>query len=942
MDRHLHPVTLCFAAFCLTLPIRAARAQCTFNQVAKITTPDVGTTAYFGNCDSDGDFLVVGAKGASTAAGTWAGAAFIFQKSADVWNQVAILTPDDSIAFDWFGASVAIEGDTVVVGSPQHDAGAGADSGAAYVFRLTNGVWSQTARLLASNSHAGAQFGSDVRLNNGVIVIGAPFAQGPFGDAGAVYVFGEDAGVWGETAKLVSNDGASGDEFGSQSCLRADSLIVGAPAHDADGAESGSAYVFLQSNGVWSQAARLTPDEPLAGDHFGTSVFIENDSIVVGAPNHPVAPYSNRGAAMLFERIGGDWIQSAVLTQPTTICGAFMGRGVFMRDGAIFANAQCGPTRESTGAIVAFRMINGDWRQTNVFASTDASSYDKFSLYAISGDYLFCGSIEDDDLGQESGAAYVFAFGAPAPDCNSNGVADDCEIGSDLIPDCNENGVPDDCDIADATESDCNGNGIPDACEVANESVSDCNENGVPDTCDVDNGTSCDNNANGELDECEYLSRITSEVSYDSAVFGISVGLSGDVAIVGDSGFRGEGTNNGGVFVFDRIDDRWARTDIITQPDTGAPGEPYTSYGSSLAIQGNRAVIGARRPQTPRRVAAFLIEYSDGAWSQRTLWEAPSASTITPVQSLDMTEDTIAIGATNYGFTGTAVVFRYVNGDWTQVAELIDPEGLQNDDFARSVSISGAQILVGASKDDDMAPDAGTVHLFQEVEGAWELVDKLHGDTNTTPDRGFGYSVACDGDVAVVGAPGGPGTTIGAAYVFRKIDGVWVQESRFSSAIPSDGYGRSVAIDGRRIVVGAPLDNPPGTPAGAAYVYTYRSGAWQFDGKRIPAENPGGGTMGMSVAVDNGNVLVGSPLEVDVLTVRGAVYTYDLTKIPVDCNGNDIPDDCEPPLRTIADFASALVDASNDPFDVCVFDADDDGLLDSRDIQPFILRLIGE
>lgn len=940
MSKYAFCIVIGLISFLLLVPARIARGQCSFNQVAKLTADDAAAGDEFGICAASGDTAVVGAPRDDPDAGANAGSAYVFQRTNGVWQQVAHLTPDDAAAEDWFGSTVAIEGDTIVVGAPQHDAGAGLNSGAAYVFQSTNGVWTQVARLVADDATVGAQFGWGVEMSGGTIVVGAPYAQTGTTSAGAVYLFHEDAGTWQLVAKITSDDGASGDEFGRQSCLQAGTLVVGAYHNDAFDINSGAAYVFQQVSGAWQQVAKLTPNVALANDLFGASVSIDNSTIVVGALLYDVPVVgADAGAAFVFEQDGGNWVQTAMLTASSPYI-AWLGSGVIIRSGAIFANTSLSPSNGSIGRVAVFRLINGAWQQTNWLAADDGQLGDLFALTAVTDDSLFFAAVRNDEHGDNSGAAYVFEFGAPAPDCNNNNIADDCEIAAGVAPDCNGNGVPDDCDIATATADDCNNNGVPDTCDIANREALDCNGNGIPDACDIANQTSCDRDANGIPDECDAESRLTTTAPSSQSQFGVSVTVSGDIAVIGDDGYHGADFLSGAAYIFRRIDGRWSQSALITQNIA----QSSDRYGHSVSIEGDRAVVGAYTDSTValQTGAAYVVEYIDGIWRQRAILVASDAATDDQFgQSVDISGDTIVVGAPRAGAPGTAYVFRFMNNAWVQIAALSNSDAQQSDEFGRSVSISGDHILVGASRNDAVPPNDETAHVYQEIAGAWEHVATLHGDPTEGNPR-FGYAVAIDADVAVVGAPGFGNDDPCAAYVFRETAGVWNEESKLTSPFPSDGdhFGESVALDGDRIVVGAPRDDTMGYQRGAAFIYEYRSGAWQLAGMRFPTVDSDSVVFGASVALSGDSLCVGAPNDQSPPVSYGAVYAYDLANTVADCNANGIPDACEPPLGTIADFVDAVLNASGDSFDVCYFDGDDSGTLDGRDVAPFVARLL--
>ncbi len=249
-----------------------------------------------------------------------AGAAYVFTRSSGIWSQQAYLKASNTWQSDSFGFSVAISGDTIVVGAWQEDSNAtgvngdqanysAPDSGAAYVFIRSGGIWSQQAYLKASNTGAFDYFGHSVAISGDTVVIGAreeaSNATGVNGDqsdnsadkSGAAYVFTRSGGTWSQQAYLKASNTGAGDYFSLFSvAISGDTVVVGAPYEDSSAtgvggnqtdnsaSASGAAYVFTRSGGIWSQRAYLKASNTGEGDGFGVSVTVSGDTVVVGAP----------------------------------------------------------------------------------------------------------------------------------------------------------------------------------------------------------------------------------------------------------------------------------------------------------------------------------------------------------------------------------------------------------------------------------------------------------------------------------------------------------------------------------------------------------------------------------------------------------------------------------------------------------------------------------
>ena len=192
----------------------------------------------------------------------------------DPWIQQAKLTAGDGAADDRFGYSVAISGDTIVVGAPWDDDN-GTNSGSAYVFVKPGSGWAdmtQTAKLTAADGAADDSLGYSVAISGDTIVVGAAWDDDNGIDSGSAYVFVQPGGGWADmtqTAKLTAGDGAANDFFGISVAISSDTIVLGAYYDDDNGTDSGSAYVFVQPGGGWAdmtQTAKLTAGDGAAND----------------------------------------------------------------------------------------------------------------------------------------------------------------------------------------------------------------------------------------------------------------------------------------------------------------------------------------------------------------------------------------------------------------------------------------------------------------------------------------------------------------------------------------------------------------------------------------------------------------------------------------------------------------------------------------------------
>ncbi|MDD2769794.1 MAG: FG-GAP repeat protein, partial [Methylococcus sp.] len=211
-------------------------------------------------------------------------------------TEQAKLTASDAAANDRFGQSVGIAGDTAVVGASGVNSGAGA----AYVYERSGGVWTQQAKLTASDAATGDFLGASVGIAGDTVVAGA---LGVNSGVGAAYVYERSGGVWTQQAKLTASDGAAPDYFGASVGIAGDTVVAG--AQGANGNE-GAAYVYVKPVGGWAdatQTAKLSASDAVAGDRFGASVGIAGATVVAGAQG----ANGNEGAAYVYVKPSGSW-----------------------------------------------------------------------------------------------------------------------------------------------------------------------------------------------------------------------------------------------------------------------------------------------------------------------------------------------------------------------------------------------------------------------------------------------------------------------------------------------------------------------------------------------------------------------------------------------------------------------------------------------------------
>lgn len=792
---------------------------------------------------------VAGNTGATTQGDGW----YVVPQG---WKQQAYVKPPNMDTDDLFGSSVAIYGDTAVVGAYGEGSnqttitnGSTASSnnalfsvGAVYVFKRTGTTWSQEAYIKAPNAGADDHFGYSVAIFEDTIVAGADnegsnqttITNGTTASSnnsalasGAAYVFKRTGTTWAQEAYIKPSNTEAGDSFGTSVAVFENTIVVGAHREDSNqttitngatasadnsNADSGAAYVFKRTGTTWAQEAYLKPSNNDIGDRFGISVAIFEDTIAIGSngedsnqttiTNGATASadnsLTNSGAIYVFKRAGVTWTQEAYVKAPNVNIGDNFGFSVSIYNDTLVAGA----TAEDSNQIT---ITNG----------TTASS---------------------DNSVNGAGAAYVFKR----------------------------------------------------------------------------TGTSWAQQA--------YLKPPNTDVGDN---FGYSVSVFGDSIIVGapfeasnqttitngtTASSNNSVTGSGAVYVFKRTGTTWAQEAYVKAPNSGSGsyfGYRVNAYNDTFIVgaplePSNQTTItngatASNNTSLSNAGAAYIFTVDRVAnWSQQAYVKAPNAEASDAFGSVvAISEDTVVVSATaeasnqvtiTNGTTasannsaadaGAVYVFKRTGVNWAQQAYIKPPNMEAGDSFGISIAISGDTIAVGASAEDsnqttitngttasanNSANRSGAVYVFKRTGTTWAQQAYIKAP-NAEADDLFGVSVAISGDTLVVGAVGEDsnqttitnGTTAsvdnslsgsGAAYVFKRNGTTWAQEAylKAPNVNTGDNFGYSVSIFGDTIVVGAQSEASNqtsitnGTTAsadnslvgsGAAYVFKRTGNAW--------------------------------------------------------------------------------------------------------------------
>lgn len=612
-----------------------------------ITAADGASGDFFGvSVALNADTAVVSATGDDNGASSNQGAAYIFDRNAggaNNWGETKKLIASDTAAGDQFGASSAVNGDTIVIGTYFKTIGANLSQGAAYVFSRNaggSGNWGEVKKLSASDGAAFDWFGVSVSVSGDTVVVGSWFDRvGSNGGQGSAYIFKQNAGGadnWGQIKKLVAADGTSSDLFGKSVALDSgNTLLIGASNDEIGGTIGlGSSYVFTDTGADWIEQAKPLPSLPAncgTDDSFGFSVAISGDTAVIGANKDDIGINTNQGSVYVLERNEGganNWGLVKVLIASDGASEDRFGTSVSISSNIIIVGApyKTEGANAEQGAAYVFERNNGgtnNWGEVKKLTASDAAAGDRFGFdVAVSGTIA---TVTSPRKNSNQGAAYVFEKNA--------GGANNWGETKILV------------DPAGAANE-----FFGYSAAISGTTV----VIGVPYTGTVNFGQGAaqifERNAGGPGN----WGRTKTLTAADGAAedeFGWDVGISNSLVVVSADGDDGALPDEGSAYIFYRNQggiNNWGQVKKIRAGDAGAGDR----FGYAVSIFGDAIIAGSISDDigaNANQGSAYIFEQNVG-------------------------------GANN----------------WGQVQKLTDPNGGANYNFGNAVAVSGDDFLVGA------------------------------------------------------------------------------------------------------------------------------------------------------------------------------------------------------------------------------------------------------
>jgi FG-GAP repeat len=809
---------------------------------------------------------------------------------AQSFQQQTKLFATDRAPGNQFGLSVAVNGNFAVVGAAAVIGGDIQNAGeCAYVFQNVNGSWTQTQKLFASDRASGNDFGHAVSISGNFIIIGAP---GTDGSSGAVYFFERNAtGSWVEVKKIVAPDKSGADMFGSAVSISGKYAVVGAP-NDADYESlhsltgAGSAYFLFRNNGNWEILNKVAvhPKDRSENAGFGFSVAISGTSAVIGAPYEKKDttlsnPLDAAGAAYVFERNANGTMQLVhKITDWSRAMMDYFGYSVAINGNTILIGSPWededlrmeNPVMNAGSVHVFEKKSDNRWWWTQKIVANDRGVADNFGhSVALSGNIAIVGAVAADEAFNSltnTGAAYIFLY---------------------------------------------------------------------------------DGNLQG------WTTKQIKIVATDRAAndwFGLSVAIDGDAILVGAplqdrNNTRLEASDAGAAYFFGKTGCTTSSSHLFA-----SACKTYTSpskkhswtmsgsyYDTILNKAGCDSIIIIDLTITGKADTSVTVKGNTlTANAKNASYQWIDCATNQPInvttRSLIATvKGSYKVSIDENGCTGTSSCHDVVVGKsdstsivttppvviprnastqkaFLEVNKIVANDRTHNDEFGRSVSISGNYAIVGAPYDDEdekggSVRRAGSAYIFKLDDGGkWKQLQKISA-FDRMPGAEFGCAVAISGNYLVVGANrdhlGINGlyysNLAGSAYVYRLNNGTWQFMQKIianPTARVQQGqayFGTAVAIDGNTIVVAAPdhaLDatdklESSVSSAGALFVYMLTNEGWIQTQKLVSKDRQLGDGLGNSVAICGDNIIAGSwgadydGMNANRMEAAGAAYIFE-------------------------------------------------------------------
>ena len=757
--------------------------------------------------------------------------------------EIQKVTAFDGVVDDNYGISVSISGNTALVGSKNDDDN-GSNSGSAYFYSYNGSTWAFQQKVTASDGAALDLFGENVAVSGNYAVIGAQGDDDNGSNSGSAYVFYYNGANWIEFQKITSSDGVADDHFGFSVAISGNNLIVGVDADDDNGTGSGSAYIFSYNGASWIEQQKILASDGAASDIFGTSVDIHGDLAIVGASGNDDL-FSNSGSAYVFEYDGSSWSEQQKIVPADVNTSSSVGVSASIGEDLLMIGARGdNDNGAASGAAYIYEFNGASWVLQQKLTASDGASGDFLGRsVAISGNVAVSGANGNDDIGSSSGSVYFYYY-------NGSSWVEQKVLSSDIAA----------TDFFGARVA------------ISGDNIL------VSSYLDDDNGS-----ASGSV---YFFEPSPGDIYTPQVIDGCdSIQINGTwyaaTQVVNDT--ISIGTCQDSIVTTDLTISNCAIEDYCEfQKLSASDGILDDNLGLDVDISGNWAIASAQRADgnASNSGGAYVFRYNGTTWLEDQEISTADGNTDEFLAQVAISDDVLALGSSSDDDLGSNIgsgyIFRYNGTNWIEEQKLTPTDGQAQDLFGYSADISGNIAVFGAIGDDDNGSQSGSVYVFHYDGIVWMEIQKLTASDAAFNDR-FGWDVSIAGDKIVVGADEGSGSNgNGKAYVFVYNGTSWVEEqilTAFDGAL-DDFFGSSVSITEDWLVIGARADDDVASGAGSAYVYQYNGSNWIFDQKLTAYDAAASDVYGTAVSMSGNKIIIGAYADDDNGSTSGSFYLY--------------------------------------------------------------------
>lgn len=772
-------------------------------------------------------------------------------------QQILVPPPYLNNIRNFFGTSVAIDGDYAVVGAPNY-----LNKGAAFIYKFDGSTWQYEATLTLNTPGKNLEFGHDVDIRGNTIVVAAPYA---YASIGAVYVFEKSPSQsWAsasQVAMLYPSDNVHGQYFGTSVKLLDTLILVGSSGY---GSSLNPIYVYVKPNGGWTNASETYRIMPTDYNHieanFGQCLDVDNNILVVGAPyyNAPDSVYT--GAVYIFDlnqMADTTAHQVAKIMLSDTAALAYFGTDVAIQGDTLIVGA---PGKNRSGRAFVYKLDTNDWSNITQLAELSVNTQSSINLGStveIQGDVAFVGA--DKYLGQQ-GAVYVF---------DSNGNWTDMNPTATLT-------------MSDGLYNSRFGSAI--AVQGDKLLIGAYNRD---DIISKEGAVFYFPGTNNSWTTGTETQKISAPAKYDNSYdfTGYSIDIDGNYAVVGAPGYK---DHRGCAYVLKHDGNAWNIIARLVSTDSNFTGK----FGEKVAINHNLIVVSA-----PNDFKAFVyVKPQSGDWKDTTESAVLQPSNLSIAGnfgcSISVYGDTIAIGDNQSDNFGDVYIFEKPGSGWTgTINETYRVAGrnyaYSYAHFGSDVVLTKNTLIVGAPEDNITPYKSGSVYVFiKNSSESWSnltLKAKILADS-AQPNFDFGHALAFDDSILAVSAINANDYN-GLVYLYRVPGSGWQNDTAKFKIRPPEShiyvyFGQDLSLNHNNLLISSRFSYQY---YGAAYLYqkpadsSFR--AFQLKDTLIASDRQLQSYFGYAVGLDSNKILIGAYGQNANGPQSGQIYAF-YTNVP--------------------------------------------------------------